>query len=336
MREKQVTIIDLANIAGVSKSTVSRVLSGRGYVSSDVREAVNRAIEQTGYRRNDLARSLRQGSSNIIGAIVPNMSNNFFAQIVLSVQLSARKLGWSLLIFNTVESLEEELAALENLLSLNVSGLLLITSAHEDYVYPRGKRIPVPTVFLDRPFYREDIFPRSVTVTTDDAAGGTLAAQKIQAAIREDRKVLVLKDSRRISNSEARYLAFRSCFADAQVLVSDIVFDVQKRTWGMGHLPAMCRKNSVGAIFCTSEPLAYEAIFTLKQSGFRIPDEVQILGFDGFDWADRTDPRLATVAQDTRKLGNIAVEQLALLTSGADGGTTEKIKPYYIQGGTLV
>ncbi len=93
---------------------------------------------------------------------------------------------------------------------------------------------------LDRPFYREEISPKNITVTTDDTAESTLAAQKIQATIRDDRKVLGLKDIRKISNSEARYLVFRSCFADDQVLVLDIVFDMQDRTWRMGQLPTVC------------------------------------------------------------------------------------------------
>ena len=124
---KSVNIATIAQEAGVSQTTVSRVLNNSGYVSTDTRDKVNRVIEKYGYTPSALARGLHSGQSDIIGVLIPEIENPFFGELLKIISLEAEKHSLSMICFNSDNNGEKDLRALETMKQYRVRGLILWT-----------------------------------------------------------------------------------------------------------------------------------------------------------------------------------------------------------------
>lgn len=310
-----VTMLDVARTAGVSTTTVSHVMNGTRNVSDRTSELVRQAIESTGYRHNSVARSLATSTTKTVGLAIAALTNPYFGPLVHALEDLFASAGFSLVFGDTHDEPARESRVVDQLLDRRVDGLLLAPSpGAADSVLPRVARSGTPLVLIDR-FADTDcdqVAPEntaSVRTLVDHLAtlGHTRVAAvtgleglhstvERTAAMRRAITDLALDDDPRLlahGNSTAR---------DARSAVRDL--------FGRGDGPT--------AVVVLNNAMTIGTMRGLKDLGLRVPDDVALVCFDDFDWADLFEPRLTAVRQDVQAMGALAVELLLARISDPD------------------
>jgi DNA-binding LacI/PurR family transcriptional regulator len=299
--DSRVTSIDVARRAGVSQSTVSLVLSGKGAgrISSRTEEAVRRAAEELGYRTNVAARALRTGSARTVGLVVPDITNPFFGGVLRGAQEAAWREGYAVVLVDAANSREWELASLAALRALTVDGYLFFE------VDPLPGE-PLRAVSVDT------ISP-GMPVVRLDAEGGS------RAAIQH----LLDLGHRRIGHvaSEVDTDTFRLRLDAMTELLGDIgdlrvltpiSIDGARAAAG----PLLDRADRPTAIFADDDVVAAGIYLAARDRSIAIPGELSVVGFDDLDIARVLDPPLTTVAADAEALGAAAFDALLVMLTG--------------------
>jgi LacI family transcriptional regulator len=309
-------IKDVSKLARVSKSTVSRLISGHGYVSDEARTAIAAAIGDLGYRPNNNARGLRSNRSNIVGGVVADLRSPFYAQLVGGMQQACRRAGKGLLLSGGFgEPQEEERATLE-LLDRSCDGLLLnlefpLSQSARDALRKSG----VPVVMVGC----QDRAVAAGSVTLDNVAGARMAMETLLDA--GHRKIVHLGGSEAHKDSVARLTGIAQALAKYDLELSGIIVRHGTFTEEHGH-EAVCRLIAEGidftAIFAGDDDIAAGAMMALKGLGRDIPKDVSIVGFDDNFHARHLTPPLTTIRQPIGLAGEQAVEMLLAIL---DGGT---------------
>lgn len=308
-----VTIRAVAERAGCSIATVSRVINGSANTSSDVRERVEEAISVLRYRPSDLGRSLKTRRTRTIGIVVPSFTNPVFASSVAGVEETARAHGRSVLLSATEYRGEREEDVIETLLAKKVEGLVLtVAGADGSPVLDRLDQAKLPYVLL----YNQPADERRIAFSVDNvAAARELTARLIGLGHRSIAFV-----AGRFRTSDRSLLRYQGCVQAMKHagLAAPEVVEVDYAGDRPGELPAVLRDlQSSTAFFCSNDLLAISVISALRDLGRRVPDDVSVAGFDGIAIGAMIDPKLATIEQPTRLMGEKAMETLLALSEGA-------------------
>ncbi len=291
-------IVEVARLAGVSRSTVSRAFND-GYVSEDVRKRIDEAVQKLGYRQNMLARKLRTNASGFIGLIVPDISNEFFAKLAKSIGdsfLQSRSYG--LFLCNSEEDPEIEEFYINSLLDNRVEAIILSPSSRTPN--PRLAASGVPVVLADRSY---DRLPndRFVVVTSDNYGGGQLAATRIIES--GCKRLVIMSDEKETSTSLlARLDGFSKRIEGSSIEVERYKVPVAIRD-AERLTSTILGKRTFDTIFCSSDLIAFGAMKALLKAKVSIPREVQVIGFDGLDLGEFLQLSLSTVKQDVERMG---------------------------------
>ena len=293
-------LIDVAARAGVSKSTVSNVIRGTALVAEETRRKVERAIAETGYRPNTIARSLQARSGNALGVIVPDLTNPFFAQLVVGVERAAATSGQAVLTAHTECTPAAELAAayafLERRVDAVVIGGLSIGASLPGLLLDHG--MPVVLAGLGG---IED--PRPGVVDHDTAAA-------MEAVVRHlyglgHRRLGFLAHGLREIAGEGRRLAFEAALARR-------------------GLVAVASEAAATALVAHDDMHAIAAIDRLERAGRRVPEDVSVTGYDDVPLAAHGRIRLTTVRADGVEMGRRATEMaIAAVRHGRSAGQRE-------------
>lgn len=298
------TIKDVARVAGVAPSTVSNYFTGKANVSEETRARIEKAVRQLGYRPNVAARSLRLSQTKSIGLVVPNIANPFFAEIVQAIGLACQRLGYSLLLSasNGDDSRENELV--HNLFKQHIDGMLIIHTGRDRQDLPFADNPPLPIVFVDREV------EGCASVATDNYMGGRLAARHL--AKLGHRRIGILAGDAHVRNVQQRIEGFQDELAQHGLAIDPnlVIKGAQSFETGRDVHFLMVRPEPPTAIFATNDIIALGAWHKLNAMGYRIPDDISIVGFDNIEMSDWTLPPLTTVNQDKRELGRQAVALL--------------------------
>ncbi len=302
---------EVAEAAGVSVATVSHVLRGTKRFTPAVAARVKAAAAELGYVPNRQASALRTGRTDILGVLLPDLSNPFFPALLNAVEIAARAAGFLVMVHDTENDPDLEALALERLAALQVDGLVWVP-AHDAGVgvsargagravgAKRDLKLPnVPLVTLDRPVADRD------AVFADHVAGGALVAAHLNAL--GLRRVALLHGAASIASARARRRGF---LAELDPLTP--VWEAQS---GFSHdLPGavvrLLRAGGFDAVVCANDAVAVGVIRNLKQLGVRVPEDVSVVGFDDIPWAKLMDPPLTTVRQPLAAIGAAAVRLL--------------------------
>lgn len=310
------TIIDIARLAGVSKSTVSRVLSGSESVSASARERVNDVVQSSGYRRNDLARSLRQGRTGMVGLLIPDIANAFWAEVARGAQDAATEEGASVLIFNSDWDPAQERRHLRALTQTRVDGAIVNPVRDglgeiEDFA--------MPVVLIGSSAAR---YPHLSSVGSDIEQGVGLALERLAAA-RPGPPLLLVGDAERTARERflaaVRHHGARLGWSGAAPRVVEGHYTVDG---GRAAMAAVLTTGVPSAVFAANDLMALGALQAVRAAGLRCPEDVSIIGFDGIHAAEVAAPALTTVEKSSRMIGRRAV---ALLL-GRIGGATETVR----------
>jgi LacI family transcriptional regulator len=297
-------IKDVARLAGVSPTTVSRVLNNSAKVHPDTREAVLRAIKESGYRPNQIARSLRLRRFRSIGLIVPDISNEFFATIAQAIEDELQKEGYNLFLCNTGEDRQRERKYIKALLDKFVDGIIFVSAGFDESLDLFQDEIPV--VAVDRK-------PNMEGVSFIDSAnyeGGYLATKHLIS--NGCRRILMIRDEREVRPMKARFEGYKQCLKDYNIeydeeLVAWVPVD---RTAVREYLLKVNGLLEFDGIFAGNDVMAISAAHTLLKLGSQVPEQIQIVGFDNITEGAYFVPGITTIAQQTEALGRRSAQVL--------------------------
>jgi len=315
------TLTDVADLAGVSRATASRVLGGYGATSPRVRDRVAAAATRLGYRPNVVARSVRTGKTSTIGVVVADMSNPFFSQTTRGISDTARRHGYQVVVVNTDENPDEEKLGLELLLDKRVDGIVVATtSRNANQHLSNAQAEGFPIVLLDRRV-------ESVTsdqVTADNKTGASTAL-----------KFLVHAGHRRIAFVSAASPDDVDEQGGLSVITSSGADRIEAYLKAMTSLPGkspdgaylrlagfaegaaykattdlLALPQRPTAVFASDSVVGIEVLWAIRDAGLIVPQDVSFVMGDDVPWALAINPAISAVSQPGYEMGSRTVEIL--------------------------
>jgi LacI family transcriptional regulator len=307
-----VTIKDIAARAGVSISTVSRVINQSVPVDPATEIRVHEAIGALGYRPNLLARSFRSNVTHTIGLLVPDNSNPFFAEMARVIEDAGFEEGYSVILCNSSLSEEKQGAYVDVLLAKRVDGIVMTSTgliggegACEEI--DRICRAGVPCVVIDRDLGDSEVDQLLV----DNHEGGYLAGTYL--IDHGHRKLACVVGPSDLTPSAGRIAGFRRAIEEAGVDLPPeaIVRGNGHHDGGSRAVEELLRRGTeFTAIFAFNDEMAIGVIGTLQRAGKRVPQDVSVLGFDDIPYANAIYPALTTVAQPITEMARSGISML--------------------------
>ncbi len=293
-------ISDVAKKANVSVATVSRYLNESGYVGKKSRAAIESAIKELNYTPNEVARSLSTKQSDLIGLIIPDIKNPFFPELARAVEDTAFKYGYTVILCNSDENVMKEQHYLQTLSQKYVAGIILTSIIDSD---KQNKLFNIPMVALDRPLNMD--IP---TVTTDNRTGAMIGTDYlIQSGATS---ILCLTGPTTLSSTQLRLEGFLQAIekkeVETQIIESPYDFEAAEQI----VFDYLKSHSNINGIFAFSDASAIGALKAAHRLGKKVPEQLQIVGFDGTQMGKIVTPGLTTVAQNIYQLGETATEML--------------------------
>ena len=333
MKEGKVTIHDIAKILNIDSSTVSRALNNSSRVTKKTKDKIIATANDLGYQRNLLASNLRKNKTNAIGVIVPRISRHFFSSAISGIEETAYKMGYTVVICQSLEQLEREKNIVKTLLANRVDGLLMsISMETENYDHLESlKQRGIPLVFFDR---HCDI-PNNSNVLIDDFQAGfdatehlILNGKKTIAHFSGPQSLEIYKNRQKgyMTALEKHKIPYREELVFSSTLMAK---DGLQNTKAILALP-----YKVDAIFSANDVAAISAIQYLKKENFKIPEDIAIVGFSNESISSVIEPSLTTINQSGFEIGKMAADLLiSQINSLETGIKTETIilKSYLIE-----
>ncbi|ADD29262.1 LacI family DNA-binding transcriptional regulator [Meiothermus ruber] len=311
-----VNLDDVAKLAQVSPATVSRALSRPEMVAEATRKRILQAAQELGYQPNQLARSLRQRSSQTLGLIITDILNPFHATLAKGVQDAAEKHNYTVFLFNTDEDPEKERRALNVLRGHQPRGLLIVPSPQAKENLKLVTKLPI--VELDR----TSGTPGIRTVMVDNVGGARKAVQHLIDL--GHRRIGMIVGRLDISTAVERLQGYREALQAAGIPYDETLVRLGNHREADGRAAAqallsMPPDKRPTALFVGNNEMTVGAVLALREMGIRIPQELSVVGFDDSRWAATIEPALTVVAQPTYELGFLACETLlSSLSRGQD------------------
>ncbi|MNO44861.1 Ribose operon repressor [compost metagenome] len=297
------TIKDVAKIAGVSVATVSRVINESGYVNIDTRKKVEAAIKEMNYTPNEVARSLYKRKSKLIGLLLPDITNPFFPQLARGIEDRMQEHGYRIIFGNSDENEEKELDYIQTFIQNNVIGMISSTNFPESDVYSNLK---IPVVFLDR------TSNDSPSVYADGRKGGRLAAQEIIA--RGSKKITVMQGPAHIKPAQDRFQGAIEVLNEMgityQVIQTSSFSHTEAEQWAVELFDKYIDTDGVIA---SNDIVATAVIHEAHRLGKKVPQDLQIIGFDDIPLSSLLSPSLSTIRQPAHDMGREAAGLLIKL-----------------------
>ncbi|TDX43592.1 LacI family transcriptional regulator [Halanaerobium congolense] len=303
-----VTMKDVAKLAGVSLSTVSRVLNDSSLVREETAKKVEKAVEKLDYQINDSARILRTNTSNLIGVIGAGMERPFLANLLKGIEAEARERGFALIYGDSDGEFEKEQNYLNIMKQKKIDGIILITTNYYNDLLSIVKNYNIPVVFASG--YISD--PEISCVTVDNVAAAYDMVEFLCQAGHRDIAFIKGPDLDMLASQERLRgvkLALRLSnikYESARIIEGDFTYE-------SGYSAAQKILNKfpdVTAIFAFNDEMAVGAIRYLKEQGISIPEDISVVGFDGIDLGKYTSPALTTIKQSGYHLGLKSIEIL--------------------------
>ncbi|TVY08470.1 LacI family DNA-binding transcriptional regulator [Paenibacillus cremeus] len=301
------TIYDVAEAAGVSIATVSKVINGTGRISDKTRKHVLDVMEELKYKPSMVASALTGKSTFTIGLTIPDLANPFFAEIARAVEDRGHEYGFNVFICSTDNDPEKEVKYFSLLTQKRVDGIIIASRTQKDQFLKRliQHQIPIAMIAREMPTLAVD------TVMVDDFLGGYQAGSHL-IELGHRRIAMIAEDMSEMSSRE-RVRGCRQAMLDAKVEPDEALivvggFAVESGKAAMDRLLEQDHKPT--AVFACNDVLAIGAIQSARQHGLQVPKELSVIGFDNTVLATIVDPPLTTIAQPIQDIGRQVVDLL--------------------------
>ncbi|WP_395808367.1 LacI family DNA-binding transcriptional regulator [Daejeonella sp.] len=309
MKLRQTTIYDIARDLNISKSTVSRALTNHPEVKAETRKAVLELAEKLDYQRNMLSINLISRKSNLIGIIVPEFETSFFPQVVIGAQELASKYGYNVIVCQSNEKFETEVANTKVMLASQVDGIL-VSISKETRSYEHLKifqKKGIPMVLFNR--VCDELIVPKVVINDYEAAFGAVE-HLIQTG---KRRIAHLAGPDSLITSRKRLKGYLDALKKHKIPIDESLiipydFTLEKVKIYIRHLMEL--QYPPDGLFIANDPAAIEAIRTIKNMGIQIPQQIGIVGFSNDYGSNLIEPGLTTVDQPKRLIGSTAMQLL--------------------------
>ncbi|MFK7801174.1 MAG: LacI family DNA-binding transcriptional regulator [Anaerolineae bacterium] len=310
-----VTIMDVAKHAGVSFSTVSRVVNNYQFIKPATREKVQQAMDELGYVANLKARSLAGGRSNVIGLLVFDLENSYFTEVVRGIDAEVSALNYDMMISTTHQRRDREKAYIGQLASGIVDGLIIMLPQEIESWLDQLRRRNVPFVLIDH----ESGSGQGHIIRTANRRGAKEAAQHLLDL--GHTRIGLITGTPSVQSGRERIDGFRQALAERGLSADDSLtqqgnFD-EKSGFECG-LKLLKMANQPTAIFALNDAMALGVYEAAESLGISIPEELSVVGFDDIPEAKYVRPQLTTVRQPQREIGRTATRLLVDLIEKPD------------------
>lgn len=303
------SIREVAKLAGVSPATVSRVINGTANVDDEKKQRVLKAIDETGFKPNELARALFKQSSKIIGVIVPNIENPFFSELAKSIEEEAYENGYKMLLCNSNDNEEKELMNIQMLNQLKADGLIIVTNSNETLKQLGENSFPI--VLVDR---QVSSMNEIAILESDNYKGGKIATEHLIKC--GCKNIVCMKGSQSISSAKQRYLGYRDTCKEYGIKEQYIDCQYSYEV-GLKQTEELIKKYpDVDGIIASNDMVAIAAYKLLSKKGYKIPEDIQIIGFDNIRLSWLLTPEITTIAQPITKIGKKATQIIIQYRNG--------------------
>ncbi|HEV2580104.1 MAG TPA: LacI family DNA-binding transcriptional regulator [Ktedonobacteraceae bacterium] len=323
MRQHEISIADIARVAGVSHTTVSRALRGNHLISLETRERIQRLAQEMGYTPNAIAQSLQTRSTSTIGLVVTSIADPFLNDVVKGVEEVARAANFSVLLSATHNDPEQEMVVIETFHRRRVDGILVASSRITSAYKQRLDHIRVPTVIINSQADSQNELLNWVSV--DDRFGACLAVEHLLQLGHRD--IGYLGISSRPRSNRQRFQGYQGALAAAGIpfcekciLVSSGTEASHEEDVAVGQASLQhFLDNRVTAIFCYNDMAAVGLLMACRERGIDVPGQLSVVGFDDIKLASYVSPALTTVRQPKLELGRLATEVMLDLLHNRPG-----------------
>ncbi|OMF75964.1 LacI family DNA-binding transcriptional regulator [Paenibacillus glucanolyticus] len=300
------TIKDVAKQAGVSVATVSRVLNGNGYVHEDTRSKVEQSIRELNYTPNEVARSLYKRKSKLIGLLLPDIMNPYFPQLARGVEDEMQENDYRLIFGNSDEKKQKEMEYIQTFVQNNVVGVISSTNDPEADMYT-GLNIPV--VFLDRTSNdRPSVF-------ADGREGGRIAAQEMM--LRGSKEITVMQGPADVRPALERFEGAVEVLEERGAAYQVLKTTSFSLTDAEGFAYELFRQYpDTDGVIASNDIVASAVLKEAYRLEKRVPEDVQIIGFDDILLSSLLAPSLSTIHQPAYEMGRAAARLLIELIEG--------------------
>ena len=295
----KVKLEDVAELAGVSPTTVSRVLNNRGYISEKTREKVEQAIKDLNYYPNDIARSLFKKRTNFIGLILPTINNPFFSELALYIENICSTHEFKVILCNSLGQVAKETSYAEMLIRHQVDGIIVCSYNRGIEIY---KNSNLPIVAIDH--YLSPTIP---VIGSDNYEGGKLA---IQHLLNQGCKAIVHINgpSELETPTQNRRKAYEDQVANPITYELNSVFDEEATAETIKRI--FIEHPETDGIFASDDLIASTCLKVASELGIQIPNQLKVIGYDGTQSVRRLLPQLTTIKQPIEEIAHSAVLRL--------------------------
>ncbi len=313
-----ITIYDVAREAGVSMATVSRVVNGNPNVKPTTRKKVNEAIERLGYRPNAVARGLASKKTTTVGVIIPDVSSIFFGELARGIEDIATMYNYNIILSNSDQNSEKELHLINTMLGKQVDGIVFMGGKITEEHVEEFKKSPVPIVLAATTEQSQSV--PSVNIDYKQAAFDAVSLMVDHGHKRIGYVSGPLQDP---INGEYKIAGYREALEEAGLSYDENLIVIGDYTYDSGLEAAETFINlnqPPTAVFSGTDEMALGVIHGYQDNGLRVPEDVEVIGFDNTRLAKMIRPQLTTIVQPMYDIGAVAMR---LLTKLMNKETTE-------------
>jgi LacI family transcriptional regulator, galactose operon repressor len=302
------TVREVARRAGVSPMTVSRVINGNGRVRPETRVAVQQVIAAIGFVPNRLARGLSTRKTMVLGLIVPDVSNPFYAPIARGAESVARRAGYHVILCNSEGSLAYEGEYIADMLERRVDGLLVVPVSDESRANLRQlERHGIPYTLIDRAVPGID-----ADVVQGDSVGGARVLIQHLVSLGHTR-IAILGEAQSVSTARDRRRGYCEALADAGTSpIPELMVETTADLLGgyRGMLELLALEHRPTAVFAINNLVAAGAVKAIRERGLKVPDDIALVAFDDIEHEAALSPFLTVMPQPAESFGTIAAHLL--------------------------
>lgn len=323
-----ITIYDVAREANVSMATVSRVVNGNPNVKPTTRKKVLATIERLGYRPNAVARGLASKKTTTVGAIIPDISNIFFSELARGIEDIATMYKYNIILSNSDSNKEKELQLINTMLEKQVDGILFMGGNITEEHIQQFKTASVPVV-LAATYDSTDVIP---SVNIDYELAAYEATKELIAGGNEQPALVAGTNDSMVNN--LKYEGYLRALKEANIEVDDsyIIKGEYSYNGGLSAVEKLLELDKLpSSVFVTFDEIAIGVIHGFQDRGYKVPEDVQVFGFDNTKLAKMVRPTLSTVVQPMYDIGAVAMRLLTKYMNKEEVSDKNVVLPHRLE-----
>ncbi|SMG09532.1 transcriptional regulator, LacI family [Marivirga sericea] len=308
MSKHNIRLKDIAEELGLSIPSVSRALNNKPDISEGTKKKVFELAEKLHYQRNEFAINFKNQQSFIIGVIIPQIVHHFFSNVISGIINQADIMGYNIMLFQSNESFESELKGVKTFQKSMIDGLIISLSDNthdvEHLKYLQAHNVPV--ILIDKITNAMD----AAKIICDDYKGAYYATEHLISLGKT--KIAHITGSLNPYTTKERFRGYKTALKDYNLVFTEhLVKKCNLVSTEEGYtttLTLLAGEIIPDAIFCATDPTAIGAIKAIKEKGFRIPEDIAVIGFSDWNMSSVVDPPLSSVSQPDYEMGKKAIE----------------------------